>query len=158
MNTDVKISDLGIQINFEAFRKFNLKAIGQDGVIFFQYFAHHCRNVSVWTHSDRQLEQELGIKRTTLEKLRKQFSELGILSITKSPNDNNVRAYRMNYDALTKAEVLRTIYRLDEPDSYALKLLQQGFKECARKQPKQNAKKEKNTSDKFTQSHYTHLV
>ena len=140
MSDTANIHLAGVQINFKSWSLFNLELLSSDGVVFFQYLAYHCQNVIEWTHSDKNLEHELGIGRRRLEALRKLFIEKGFLQtyITRDSNDNRIRAYRINYMELAKSNVLKQIYREQDdkgqPVNFATYI--QIYQQIAASQPK----------------------
>ena len=147
MADNTNIHEAGVQINFRTWERFNLENLTNDGVVLFQYLVFHCRSNAQWTHSDNGLRAELGIKRSRLTKLRREFESWGILDtrIVKDRNDNDIRAYRLNFSELAKPSVLKRIYReqspLDEP--YDLSGYARIYEALAVNQPKLGAGKTK---------------
>lgn len=124
MSNSVNIHPLGIQINFPTWEKFNLDNLTNDGVVLFQYLVHHCRHNPEWTHSDNDLHEELGLKRTRLTTLRKKFIDAGILQtrIIRNQYDNKITAYRLNFAEIAKLEKLKLIYREKTPKGEPINL------------------------------------
>ncbi len=150
MSNTVKISTLGIQINFPTWQTFNLNNLTNDGVVLFQYLVFHCENVVEWTHSDNDLLFELGLKRTRLTTLRNKFKAMGILEtrIIRNQYDNKITAYRLDFAEVAKPEKLNLIYRNEDQKGQPINLaeLSQAYKVLASKHPKKATKKDQSNA------------
>lgn len=156
MSDTVKIADLGIQINFPAWERFNLEELTNDGVVLFQYLAFHCQNIIEWTHSDSDILAELGIKRSRLATLRDKLSGMGILEtrVTLNQYDNKITAYRLLYAEIAKPENLKLLYREVTPSGSIVDLVEYSrlYKQLAAAQPKKGIKPgSKNASQSTSQ-------
>lgn len=137
----------GVQINFKTWERFNLENLTNDGVVLFQYLVFHCQSNAEWTHSDNGLRAELGIKRSRLTTLRREFESWGILTtrIVKDRNDNDIRAYRLNFLELSKVSILKALYREHSPsgEPYNLNEYAEVYKALSANQPKLGGNKSK---------------
>ncbi|KAA9356870.1 MULTISPECIES: hypothetical protein [Larkinella] len=124
MNDTVKIADLGIQINFPSWEKFNLDDLTNDHVVLFQYLVFHCRSTGEWTHSDPAIEKELGIREQRLKTVRNYFINSGILKtrIVRNSSNNRVTSYRLNFAELATPEKLKLFYREKTPTGKGIDL------------------------------------
>ena len=152
MSDGINLHQIGVQTNFKIWERFNLDVLSADGAKLFEYLIFHCQHHAEWTHSDKNLEYELGIGRRRLEALRTLFTELGILQtrIVRDPSDNRIRAYRINFTQLTKLATLQQLYRHQDTKGHPidLNLYAQVYKKLAALQPANPVPNARNTAQR----------
>ncbi|MBO0953251.1 hypothetical protein [Fibrella forsythiae] len=130
-----------IKINFSSWERFNLRFLGNDGVVLFCYLVFKCKDAVEWSHSDKDILEELGIGRTKLDTLTERFKTMGILhtEVGRNAYNNKITTYRIDFNELAKPDNLKEIYRQKtaKGKDVNLELYSEVFKTIAQHQPRQ---------------------